>query len=327
MSRLRWLLVASVMAMALLFGVAGAGEQVEQVDQAKTDEIVLDVQGMTCGSCAAKIQAALGKIDGVRNASVSFSAKQARVELDPGSVTADQLAATIGELGYQAVLNVAEADSGAADGSAKPAPGASCATPKTQTADQDDEGNQPSLSDDEVEKVVAFVVDRLVDDDVPGAMSREMIEEETGVAIPMNAAGAIQAEVIARLQKDYPEILAQLEDSPSRCAEYDACSLHGDLSGASGETLVMYRREKAEDGQVFVDSTLPSFEAYDFEGNRISSDSLSGKPSLLVFLAGHCTHSMDTFPVLYDLAREYGSRGLNNVGVVVSSGTPHDVGE
>ncbi|MEE9470591.1 MAG: TlpA disulfide reductase family protein, partial [Gemmatimonadota bacterium] len=229
-------------------------------------------------------------------------------------------------LGYQALQNVANADSGAADGAAKAAPGASCAFPKTQAADQDGEGSGHSLTDAQVEKVVTFVVDRLVDADVPGAISREMIEKETGIALPMSAAGPIQAEVIARLQKDHPEILAGLESAPSRCAEYDACSLHGDLSGAGGETLVMYRREKAEDGQVFEDRTLPSFEAYDFEGNRISSDSLSGKPSLLVFLAGHCTHSMDTFPVLNDLAREYGPRGLNIVGVVVNSGTPQDVG-
>ncbi len=50
MRRKNWMLVAFVMATALLFGVAGAGEQAEQ---AKAEEIVLDVQGMTCGSCAA----------------------------------------------------------------------------------------------------------------------------------------------------------------------------------------------------------------------------------------------------------------------------------
>lgn len=320
MGRLRWVLVVSVISAALLFGVAGAGEQ------ADGEEIVLDVQGMTCGSCAAKIQAALEKIDGVRNASVSFSAKQARIELDPGRVTADQLAATIGELGYRALERAANAKSGAEDGSTKTAKGASCDLAESQVADQDIEESGSSLTDEQVEKVITFVVNRLVDADAPGAMSRSVIEEGTGIKIPMSAVGTLQADVLARLQKDHPEVLASLESVPSRCAEYDACSLHGDLSGASGETLVMYRREKAEDGQVFDDHELPAFEAFDLEGNLISSDSLSGKPALLVFLAGHCTHSMDTFPVLNDLAREYGPRGLNIVGVVVNSGTPEDVG-
>ncbi|MDQ3453290.1 MAG: heavy metal translocating P-type ATPase, partial [Actinomycetota bacterium] len=59
-----------------------------------------DVAGMTCGSCAARVQRVLGKQPGVRRAVVNFAAGMARVELEPGTATVDALQAAVDRIGY-----------------------------------------------------------------------------------------------------------------------------------------------------------------------------------------------------------------------------------
>ena len=49
----------------------------------------LQIEGMTCASCAARIEKRLNKLDGV-SATVNFATEQASVE-HPGSVKLDQL--------------------------------------------------------------------------------------------------------------------------------------------------------------------------------------------------------------------------------------------
>ena len=75
----------------------------------------------------------------------------------------------------------------------------------------------------------------------------------------------------------------------NRCAEYGACSLVGDLSGASSDVLSMYQKEKASDGTLFTDESLPVFAAVGLDGEPVSTEDQIGKPTLLVFLAGHCS--------------------------------------
>jgi Cu+-exporting ATPase len=62
--------------------------------------VELSVDGMTCASCANRIEKKLNKIDGV-SATVNFATEKARVEFGDG-VTADQLVATVADAGYQA---------------------------------------------------------------------------------------------------------------------------------------------------------------------------------------------------------------------------------
>ncbi len=50
------------------------------------DTLELDVTGMSCGSCAARVQSALGAAPGVSEATVNFATGRATVELAPGSV-------------------------------------------------------------------------------------------------------------------------------------------------------------------------------------------------------------------------------------------------
>ena len=68
--------------------------------------VELSVDGMTCASCANRIEKKLNKIDGV-TATVNFATEKARVEFGDG-VTADQLVATVEDAGYQAHLPTAE---------------------------------------------------------------------------------------------------------------------------------------------------------------------------------------------------------------------------
>ncbi|MCZ7358583.1 MAG: heavy metal translocating P-type ATPase, partial [Candidatus Methanoperedens sp.] len=58
------------------------------------------ITGMTCASCAANIEKALNKKDGVKNASVNFSFEKASVEYDSGIVSQSELEEVITSLGY-----------------------------------------------------------------------------------------------------------------------------------------------------------------------------------------------------------------------------------
>jgi P-type Cu+ transporter len=65
--------------------------------------VTLAVDGMTCASCAARIEKRLNKIDGVR-ASVNYATEQAAVDFDDG-VTTDELVAAVRATGYTATVD------------------------------------------------------------------------------------------------------------------------------------------------------------------------------------------------------------------------------
>ncbi len=65
-----------------------------------TTEIELSVAGMTCGSCAARVQKVLARQDGVERAAVNFATERATVVFDPSRVGADELVAAVGKIGY-----------------------------------------------------------------------------------------------------------------------------------------------------------------------------------------------------------------------------------
>ena len=72
-----------------------------------TEQLDLPIEGMTCASCAARIERALNKLDGV-TASVNYATEQAAVEYDPARVTAAALVEAVEETGYFARLPQAE---------------------------------------------------------------------------------------------------------------------------------------------------------------------------------------------------------------------------
>jgi cation-transporting ATPase V/Cu+-exporting ATPase len=65
-----------------------------------TDHITLDVEGMTCASCALRIERVLSKQEGVASAVVNFAGQEARVEVAPGTEIS-RLEDAVARLGYR----------------------------------------------------------------------------------------------------------------------------------------------------------------------------------------------------------------------------------
>jgi Cu+-exporting ATPase len=70
---------------------------------APTDEVRLAISGMTCASCSARIERKLGRVEGVRSASVNLATEQARVTF-AAPVTAARIVQEIERTGYGASL-------------------------------------------------------------------------------------------------------------------------------------------------------------------------------------------------------------------------------
>ena len=71
------------------------------------ERLDLPIEGMTCASCAARIERRLNKLDGV-SASVNYATEKAVVEYDPAQADAAGLVAVVEEAGYSARLPTAE---------------------------------------------------------------------------------------------------------------------------------------------------------------------------------------------------------------------------
>ena len=66
-------------------------------------EVQLDIGGMTCASCAARIEKRLNKLDGV-TATVNYATEKAKITYVDGATTADELMAQIEGVGYTAEM-------------------------------------------------------------------------------------------------------------------------------------------------------------------------------------------------------------------------------
>ena len=65
----------------------------------RTDELEFDVSGMTCGSCAARVEKVLSRQPGVERAGVNLATERATVVLDPEQVSVEDLTASVAKLG------------------------------------------------------------------------------------------------------------------------------------------------------------------------------------------------------------------------------------
>jgi P-type Cu+ transporter len=59
------------------------------------------VEGMTCASCVRRIERALGRVEGVEEASVNLATGKARVAFDPSAATLELLGAAVEKAGYR----------------------------------------------------------------------------------------------------------------------------------------------------------------------------------------------------------------------------------
>src|SRR3954451_19201959 len=87
-----------------------AGPQAARPEaQVPPAEVRLDITGMTCASCANRIERKLNKLDGVQ-ASVNYATEAATVRFDPARVDTDRLLETVAAAGYSAALPVPPVD-------------------------------------------------------------------------------------------------------------------------------------------------------------------------------------------------------------------------
>ena len=86
-----------------LLEVMSATQHIEHVE--------LAIMGMTCASCAARIERKLNKLDGV-TATVNYATERATVEFDPELTPAEDLLGAVKAAGYQALLPAAEPERG-----------------------------------------------------------------------------------------------------------------------------------------------------------------------------------------------------------------------
>ncbi len=72
--------------------------------QIPEQQIILQLKGMTCAACAARIEKGLNSMAGVNNAAVNFALEIAKVKFNDGQVTLAEIEKKVAQLGYQAIL-------------------------------------------------------------------------------------------------------------------------------------------------------------------------------------------------------------------------------
>src|SRR5919108_1314734 len=77
------------------------GEVMSSLTEGRAVE--LTIGGMTCASCANRIERKLNKLEGV-TATVNYATEQATVDFDPTVVQPEQLVDAVESAGYQAAL-------------------------------------------------------------------------------------------------------------------------------------------------------------------------------------------------------------------------------
>ncbi len=71
-----------------------------KLDPATSCMLTLDIEGMSCASCSARVERALAQLPGVTAASVNLASASAQVHHDPAQVGAPQLLAAVRDSGY-----------------------------------------------------------------------------------------------------------------------------------------------------------------------------------------------------------------------------------
>src|SRR6188472_4088712 len=67
------------------------------------ERLELPIEGMTCSSCAGRVEKSLNQLDGVE-ATVNFATERATVSFDPARVEPEDLVGAVADVGYEASL-------------------------------------------------------------------------------------------------------------------------------------------------------------------------------------------------------------------------------
>jgi P-type Cu+ transporter len=69
----------------------------------KTERVTLPIKGISCASCVVRIEKSLGKVEGVKLATVNFATEKAAVEYAPDLVSVGDLVKAVEDAGYEVV--------------------------------------------------------------------------------------------------------------------------------------------------------------------------------------------------------------------------------
>lgn len=86
-------------------------EKALPISGADHDQTTLQITGMTCAACAARIEKGLNRLPGVEQANVNLALETAQVRFEPGAVSLEQIIDKVSQLGYGAVLKPSEQES------------------------------------------------------------------------------------------------------------------------------------------------------------------------------------------------------------------------
>lgn len=65
--------------------------------------IILSVQGMSCGHCVKAVEGSVGQLEGVSLVNVKLAEKQVEITYDESQVSLDKIKETIEDQGYDVV--------------------------------------------------------------------------------------------------------------------------------------------------------------------------------------------------------------------------------
>ena len=68
--------------------------------ESASDEVILNIKGMTCGGCSSKVKEVLTKCPGVKDAQVDHKSGKAVVEVESGKAKTEDLIESVKGLGY-----------------------------------------------------------------------------------------------------------------------------------------------------------------------------------------------------------------------------------
>jgi Cu+-exporting ATPase len=71
-------------------------------------KLILDIKGMTCAACSARVERVLGRLPGVASASVNLVTGKALVEYDAGQVSLERMTQAVEKAGYHAEIPAAK---------------------------------------------------------------------------------------------------------------------------------------------------------------------------------------------------------------------------
>src|SRR5260370_1035580 len=79
---------------------------VSQMQPGAESRATLTLEGMTCASCAMRIEKGLKKVPGIKDASVNLATEQATVTYDPAQTNLEQMVHKVEAVGYKAFPQV-----------------------------------------------------------------------------------------------------------------------------------------------------------------------------------------------------------------------------